>query len=631
MIAKIDCWTDSIDPELSIDFYRDLASAHARQGGELGRHVLSLIKKGDMAALCEYSVDYCVSGMTANHYYHLRQALAFFSKLEFLDIGIDKERAALDTFLEAESRCKLTNEAFRAWGKGEFQFHPDVDRVLSDATRFISQVLGPVPPLSRLQLRFGPGATTLTKKREASPRNKFRKGLACSDELLPLLHEVLGELAAWTDHLPFEEEEPTMEALPPLVVCGDTCVFREIDFMSIVLDAGAQSAEVLCRGSLPVQLMDEELSFALKNAKTHRTVSKPPPLNSLVQNGYGDYMSARLKRFGLDLKDQSLNQRLAREGSLTGALATLDLRSASDTIAIELVYHLLPVDWANALSACRCKYVTFRGERKRLEKFSSMGNGYTFPLESLIFWALAKASCDAGDSVNVYGDDIVLPSSKFGFLTEVLTSCGFVVNTQKSFHDGPFRESCGADWYRGFNIRPFYAKHVVSGESLFCLHNYYARSGQEEFRGIVENAIPEHLRLYGPDGVGDGVLLGPFERVQRATTERHGYSGFYFKMHKHGSVKEALSAHSTDMSHALYTTYRRAVEPFSKCGLNASSVGDLRNWRYPINKKHHNFLTRMGVLGEPIPFSKEPGFVETKATSLPGTDGSKVVLSYNLG
>jgi hypothetical protein len=632
MTLPLKFWTDCVSPELSIDLYRDFASSHALQGGVLGRKILPLIKREDYQAMCGYNVEYGRDDMSPIQYYHLRQSLAFFSKLEFLDIGIDKERAALDKFLEAESLCRETNEVFRAWSTGKFKFSPAVDSVLSDAARKIAQVLGPVPSISKLGLRFGPGATTLTRKRDANPREKLRAGFACSDELLPVLSTVLQELAAWTEAHPGKDGALALGGFP-LVIAGDTTIFDASAYADVVLEADVQSAEVFCRESLPVQLMDEELSFALKNAMTYRTVSKPPPLNSLVQLGYGDFMSKRLARFGIDLKDQSINQRLAREGSLTGELATLDLSSASDTVATELVYHLLPVDWAIALSACRCGFVSFRGERLRLEKFSSMGNGYTFPLESLIFWALAKASCDAGDVVSVYGDDIILPVKHVALFSEVLTACGFVKNTRKSYASGPFRESCGADWYRGFNIRPYYAKKMVSGESLYSLHNYYARTGQEEFRERVEKLIPKELQLFGPDGFGDGVLLGPFEKVRKASHRRQGYGGFCFQMHKHVGLKAVKPHERTDFAHALYTISHRSKE-----GAVTGLVVPKGSLEFASTLKFKNFLASDFIVGDALPFYVPQGdvgedecFIDTKVCSIPGTNGSKAVLIYTFG
>lgn len=630
MTLNIKFWTDEVSPELSIDLYRDFASSHALQGGVLGKEILPLIKREDYLAICDYTVDYERDGMSPTQYYHLRQSLAFFSKLRFLDIGVDKEQAALGKFMEAENKCRETNEVFRAWSSGGFKFLPAVDSVLSDAARSIAQVLGPVPSLKKLGLRFGPGATTLTRKRDANSRRKLRDGFACSDDLLPILSTVLGEVAAWTGSYPSRDSALELVGSPLLIV-GDTSLFDDSAYADIVLHADIQSAEVYCRDSLHVLLMDEELSFAPKNAKTHRSISKPPPMNVMVQLGYGDFMTKRLARFGIDLADQSINQRLARDGSLTGDLATLDLTSASDMEAIELVFHLLPVDWANALSACRCSFITFQGERLRLEKFSSMGNGYTFPLESLIFWALAKASCDAGDVVSIYGDDIIIPSKHVPLLTEVLTACGFELNTRKSYSTGPFRESCGADWYRGFNIRPFYAKKVVSGESLYSLHNYYARTQQEEFRERVERLIPESLRLYGPDGYGDGVLLGSFEKIHKSTHRKHGYAGYCFKMHRHVGNKAEMPNHRTDLAHALYTIDHRTVSGSMALDLDDSPI------KMAATLALKKYLRNDHVVGDALPFyslkgvDEEECFVDTKVCSIPGTNGSKTILIYTLG
>ena len=88
-----------------------------------------------------------------------------------------------------------------------------------------------------------------------------------------------------------------------------------------------------------------------------------------------------------------------------------------------------------------------------------MGNSYTFELESLIFFSLAYATCThlglSPKNVSVYGDDVVIPVEAMNLFREVLTVCGFIINTDKSYSSGPFRESCGADYLEGLDIRPF--------------------------------------------------------------------------------------------------------------------------------------------------------------------------------
>jgi hypothetical protein len=88
-----------------------------------------------------------------------------------------------------------------------------------------------------------------------------------------------------------------------------------------------------------------------------------------------------------------------------------------------------------------------------------MGNGYTFELETLIFVLLSICACDevgvSSKDVSVYGDDIIIPVEAYDVLKEVLETCGFTINEDKSYHEGPFRESCGEDYFRGINVRPF--------------------------------------------------------------------------------------------------------------------------------------------------------------------------------
>jgi hypothetical protein len=105
--------------------------------------------------------------------------------------------------------------------------------------------------------------------------------------------------------------------------------------------------------------------------------------------------------------------------------------------------------------------------------FSSMGNGFTFELESLLFYAitrvLAKASGIKG-RISVYGDDIICPVRLVPRLKRMLAFLGFRLNSKKTHYKGFFRESCGIHIYKGLDVTPFYIRREVSTHSDLILH-----------------------------------------------------------------------------------------------------------------------------------------------------------------
>jgi hypothetical protein len=140
-------------------------------------------------------------------------------------------------------------------------------------------------------------------------------------------------------------------------------------------------------------------------------------------------------------------------------LATLDLSAASDTISALLVQQVLSPEWFELLDIARSPFVTMPdGTVHELEKFSSMGNGYTFELESLLFLCIARSITPRSlhSYISVYGDDIIIPQEYSEAMIERLNTLGFSVNSDKSFWHGPFRESCGSFTYNGTEVAPFY-------------------------------------------------------------------------------------------------------------------------------------------------------------------------------
>jgi hypothetical protein len=193
---------------------------------------------------------------------------------------------------------------------------------------------------------------------------------------------------------------------------------------------------------------------------------------------------------------------MAARGSVDQNLATIDLSSASDTISTGLVKHLLPPVAFGVLNAIRSKTTDVNGVPLPMEMFSSMGNGFTFPLQTLIFSTLVRAVyLEAGikplsdntefRNYSCFGDDIICLSQVYDKVVRVLEACGFEVNKDKSYSSGSFRESCGKDYYEGHNVRAVYLRKVDTVQDLYSSFNRLAR--WSALHGVFLNSTLTYL------------------------------------------------------------------------------------------------------------------------------------------
>jgi len=216
-----------------------------------------------------------------------------------------------------------------------------------------------------------------------------------------------------------------------------------------------------------------------KDDTIDRMIAIEPTLNMFFQQGLMLLMYDRMRIIGLDVESlPETHKILARESSLTSLNATVDFSSASDCVSYEFMQWLLPPAWFAAIDMCRSPSISLNGEDIELDIISTMGNAVTFPLETIVFFALGHAVLleEQGTNslfpewedfkrVSVFGDDCILPTSSAPRFIEVCESVGFLVNKEKSFYkpeDCGFRESCGGDYLHGYDVRPFYFKGAVS-------------------------------------------------------------------------------------------------------------------------------------------------------------------------
>jgi len=519
-------WIRTKPIEQHLLFMRQMSQVLAVLGkGPLCERLNSLMQDGLYRDVVEYKFDY-ERGNSYSDYCYARQIVALVEKQEFLDLGYDRKRTAIEAFISAEEKCRETNIRLESPCSER-----DVSAVLHYAVVKISEVLGELPDLSELDFFFGPGATTNVKGQVANARRKLSTRMACSEELLPTVGLLLAELPLWT------------------TAVGES--YSDLDGSTYT--------------TVPVDVSVGKLHFVPKNSKTDRPICIEPVLNSLYQKGIGSVIKRRLRKFGVDLFDQTRNQELAQVGSSRGTLATIDLKSASDTVSIGLVYQLLPLQWANRLAECRTGTVECEGVLLDLEKFSSMGNGYTFELESLIFFGLMSGVVSylrqVGEigkeekvPIGVYGDDLIIPTNGYDLAVRVLAYCGFEVNPQKSFCHGPFRESCGADFFFGHDLRPFYLRKELSDQVLYSFHNWAVRRGEWLIAKLCLSWTNRKLRIWGPNGYGDGHLVGSYVLKVPRKIRRCGWEGGYF--HTYALLpKRDLQPLDGDILMPAYSTY----------------------------------------------------------------------------
>lgn len=406
-----------------------------------------------------------------------------------------KTQQAFVKFHEAESACTETN----VWFDRHAQFgnalgtpqdcDPDVWQALLLARRKIESWLGPFDwNEAAAGFRFTYGASARKPRARSAPAHKYSGKLEITPTAEPLARAAMLLYPTWGasygDETPFE-----------------------------VLEGN----RVLC---VP------------KSYKVHRVIAAEPSGNMFFQKGIGGALRRRLRSVGVDLTSQTMNQDFAFLGSVTGMVSTIDLSMASDTVSKGFVEWAIPPDWVAAMSLCRSPYGTLPdGSQVLYRKWSSMGNAYTFELETVLFYGLARAcaSITGHDErfVTAYGDDIICPSGSSDLLFRVLRRCGFVPNEKKSFVTGPFRESCGKHFYLGADVSPFYIRKLPRKlVDLFLLVNN-TRRWVERVRDLLPEgqydavqALCKRMRSYAPsewrrpripDGYGDGAFIGTFD------------------------------------------------------------------------------------------------------------------------
>jgi len=471
--TQVTCFIDDVTRGIAMQYLQDLDSPTA-----LGIY-LCLVHRDDESA-CTHEIDprvyqdyatfcadYCASSLL--------------SKYSVGPAGADQLRRqrALEKFSACEDHLRdcypLLKSAISCGNTA-------VTSVLYRAREKISRLLGKVTSHFNIgSCGFGPGSSSSIPRRKAHPSNKFLSADVSSG---------CAPLVGW--------------------------FFTDVGFPRPILNLVEHS----------------RIEYVPKNFRIDRVIAVEPDWNIFFQKGFGKAIRRILRRVGVDLDNGAeIHQKLALFASRTGLLATIDLSAASDSISTLLIRFLLPDEWFIALNSVRTDRIVIEGQTVPLRKFSSMGNGFTFELESLVFYALAKSACEEmgiEGRVSSFGDDIILPTEGVGLLTEVLHTAGFRLNQRKSFSTGLFRESCGSHFFDGHDVKPIYLDAPLRSDIecfKFCnavrrlsLHSYHQDVSEGPFRDTYRRCKSRIRRVFLiPFGSGDGGLHSTFEEVTPAT------------------------------------------------------------------------------------------------------------------
>ena len=446
---------------------------------------------------------------------------------------LDRRDAAIQKLLDSEVRCKQSNDLLcDFWNRSWPHSHEGFYRIMRKARYFVCQILGTEFPWEEFPTacNFGPGATTEFNRKVAHLHNKWASSAQITTAALPYLHA----FEAWGG----------LDLVPSYT------------------------------NNVEIRNYNEVFTVP-KNFDRDRSACKPVTWNGFFQKGIGTLIRRRLQRFGLLTREaQEQHRVLARIGSQLGALATLDLSGASDGISLGLVQALLPASWLKHILALREEYGRLpSGDLILWEKVSTMGNGFTFELETLLFYAIACACYGEGALVSLYGDDIIVPAKGVDILIETFALCGFEFNREKTFTSGFFRESCGGHYFNGVDVKPFYIKELPACYSdVVVLHNDIVRwclgypTPSHRFHGlwrICRDIVPRDA--WGPPGK-PGVLWAEWDDCRptyKPDEQAFVVTGFSWKASAdldeshYGRYLQNLWEKSDDIDSIEHSTYRK--------------------------------------------------------------------------
>lgn len=257
------------------------------------------------------------------------------------------------------------------------------------------------------------------------------------------------------------------------------------------------------QNSLPAPFKKEPVKVMSvpKNAFEGRTIAAGQAVNVYWAHGVRAVVLSALEKtdWQIDFSDQQRQRCLTHLSSYGDGYATIDSSSASDRVPWEAIKLLFP-KWEKLLSYVRDEscFIPFKerisrvvpnypssiysewfqgdkvGISSTLFMYSTAGNPSTFVVETSFFYCVcegvrrwcSRLACHDFLPTMVYGDDVMVDQEIADITVEILTLFNVKVNLRKSFSNGFYRESCGAEYWKGYDVSTSYFPRGFKGGYL---------------------------------------------------------------------------------------------------------------------------------------------------------------------
>lgn len=273
----------------------------------------------------------------------------------------------------------------------------------------------------------------------------------------------------------------------------------------------------------PTSLVAAEASRVLvveKDYRGGRVIAAEPVVHQFLQQGLGRTLRRRLIERGCrHLDDASLH--IAMLTKRANTVATVDLSDASDWLSVRLLAALLPTKWLRALFSARTRFCQVGPRLIENRSAATMGNGFCFPLLTLICMCACHVSGAHPRDFSVFGDDIIIADRYYDELVFVLACFGLRVNHAKSFRaESPFAETCGYDLWKpqAAQVRPKFLRSHVPITSTYDImklcefQQWCWLRGAKRTAGFLRKIAPDH-KLASRDPL-PGAWLSEHETVR---------------------------------------------------------------------------------------------------------------------